>query len=331
MRRSIDRLTLSLVEEAAELLRGEIVTTPLEESKELSARLGVPVWLKLECLQRTGSFKIRGALFQLARLPQEQRNRGVITCSAGNHGKAVAEAAQRSGVRATVCVPKSVDASKLHGIASRGAEVRISEFPGYDETEDWALALAASEGKPFLSAFDDVPVMAGNGGTLAAEVLDQLPGARSFLLPVGGGGLSAGFSFVVRERNPGSTFVGCQHEKSPGLALSLEAGRAITRLPAVKTAAGGIEGGLGKIPFEILRSNIDRVALVSEEELLDAVAWTLENHQYAIEPSAAAGIAAVLSGKAGALSGPVVIVVTGRNVAAATFRNILNRQTEGSG
>lgn len=320
-------LTLPLVEEAAELLRGQILVTPLEESPELSARLGAPVWLKLECLQRTGSFKIRGALFQLASLSEEQRNRGVITCSAGNHGKAVAEAALRSGVRATVCVPKSVDASKLRGIASRGAEVRISEFSGYDETEDWALALAAKEEKPFLSAFDDIGVMAGNGGTLAAEVLEQLPEASSFLLPVGGGGLSAGFSFVVKEHRPRSIFVGCQHEKSPGLALSLEAGRAVTRLPAVETAAGGIEGGLGNIPFEILRSRVDRVALVSEDELLDAVAWTFENHQYAIEPSAAAGIAAALSGKAGSLSGPVVIVVTGRNVATETFRKILNRQT----
>src|SRR5439155_14590005 len=145
---------------------------------------------------------------------------------------------------------------KLHGIASLGAEVRISEFGGYDQTEDWALALAAKEGKPFLSAFDDVAVMAGNGGTIALEVLRELPGAVSSLLPVGGGGLSGGFSFVMKERRPASVIIGCQHEKSPGLALSLEAGRAVTRLPAVETAAGGIEGGLGAVPFEVLRSRI---------------------------------------------------------------------------
>ncbi len=322
---AVDRLSLFLVEEAAELLRGQIATTPLEESPELSARLGAPVWLKLESLQRTGSFKIRGAIVQIARLSPEERECGVVTCSAGNHGKAVAEAGRQSGVPVTVCVPSSVDASKRRGIESRGAIVRISPFAGYDETEDWALALAAEEGKPFLSAFDDAGVMAGNGGTLAREVLEQLPEAASFLIPVGGGGLSAGFSFVVRQRLPRSVFVGCQHEKSPGLALSLEAGHAVTRLPAVETAAGGIEGGLGKLPFEILRSTIDRVALVSEAEILDATAWTFEHHQHSIEPSAAAGIAAALSGKAGRLTGPIVIIVTGRNVAAATFRSILAR------
>jgi threonine dehydratase len=320
-------LSLPLVEEAAELLRGQILATPLEESPELSERLGVPVWLKLECLQRTGSFKIRGALFQFSRLSQEQRNLGVVTCSVGNHGKAVAEAARLYGARATACVPMSVDASKLHGISSRGAEVRVSEFQGYDETQDWAIGLAKREGKPFLSAFDDLAVMAANGGTLALEVLEELPEAKSFLLPVGGGGLSAGFSFVAKARDSGSVVVGCQHEKSAGLAFSLAAGRAVTRLPAIETAAGGIEGGLGVLPFEVLRSRVDRVALVSEEEILDAVAWTLEHHQYAIEPSAAAGIAAALSGKAGALTGPAVIAVTGRNVAAATFREILNTRS----
>jgi len=130
-----------------------------------------------------------------------------------------------------VCVPKTVDASKLHGIVARGAEVRISEFRGYDETQDWAIELAKREGRPFLSAFDDVRVMAGNGGTLAREVLDEIPAAATFLLPVGGGGLSAGFSFVAKHRNPDSIVVGCQHESSPGLARSLEAGQAITRLP----------------------------------------------------------------------------------------------------
>ena len=253
------------------------------------------------------------------------RDRGVVTCSAGNHGKAVAEAARQAGVPATVCVPSSVDSAKLRGIRSRGADVRVSEFAGYDETEDWAIAFAASEGKPFLSAFDDVGVMAANGGTLAREVLEQVPGARTFLLPVGGGGLSAGFSFVVRQRVADATLVGCQHEKSPGLALSLRAGSAVTRLPAIATSAGGIEGGLGRAPFEVLRSTIDRVALVSEDEILDAVAWTFERHGYAVEPSAAAGIAAALAEKSGRPSGPVLIVVTGRNVAAATFRRILDR------
>jgi threonine dehydratase len=237
----------------------------------------------------------------------------------------VAEAAHRSGVATTVVVPKSVDESKLRGIRSRVSDVRISEFPGYDATEDWAIELANREGKTFVSAFDDVVVMAGNGGTVGLEILAGLPEAASFLVPVGGGGLSGGLSYAVKERRPASRVIGCQHEHSPGLKRSLEVGHAVTRLPAIETAAGGIEGGVGRIPFEVLRSRIDEVALVSEEHLLDATAWMLEHHQYAIEPSAAAGVAAILAGKVTSVPGPAVVVVTGRNVSASKYRAILSR------
>jgi len=280
--------------------------------------------MKLECLQRTGSFKIRGALFQIARLSAGDRKRGVITCSAGNHGKAVAEAAREGRVAVTVCVPRSVDPAKLRGIRARGATVRVSEFSGYDETEDWAMALAGSEGKRFLSPFDDVDVMAANGATIAAEIADDFPEARAFVLPVGGGGLAGGLAFFARERDRTSVIVGCQHEGSPGLALSLARGAAVTRLPAIETTAGGVEGGIGRIPFEVLRTRVDRVALVSEREIENAVCWMLENHRYLIEPSAAVAVAAVLSGKAGNFDGPAAIVVTGRNVAFSTVQRIVS-------
>ena len=283
----------------------------------------MPVRLKLECLQRTGSFKIRGASFQIERLSAHDRARGVVTCSAGNHGKAVAEAARRRGVPVTVCVPSSVDPAKLAGIRARGAEVRISEFAGYDETEDWALEIAAAEGKRFLSAFDDVDVIAANGGTIAAEILAEVPDATDFVVPVGGGGLSAGLAFFVRERLPEARIVGCQHESSPGLARSLEKGTAVTRLPPIETSAGGIEGGVGRIPFEILRSRISAVALVSEREIEDGVRWMLDRHQILIEPSSAAAIAAIVTGKAGPFTGPAVVVITGRNVAYETLRRIV--------
>jgi threonine dehydratase len=262
-------------------------------------------------------------LFQIERLSAPDRARGVVTCSAGNHGKAVAEAARRRGVPATVCVPRSVDPAKLAGIRTRGAEVRISEFAGYDETEDWALEIAAAEGKRFLSAFDDVDVMAANGGTIAAEVMEAFPEAKAFLLPVGGGGLSAGFAYFARERDPSAKIIACQHEGSPGLALSLERGSAVTRLPAIETSAGGIEGGMGRLPFEILRTRVDRVALLSEREIEDGVRWMLDRHQILVEPSAAAAVSAILTGKSGALGGPAAVVVTGRNVGYETIRRIV--------
>jgi threonine dehydratase len=279
--------------------------------------------LKLESLQVTGSFKIRGALFRLSRLTSDERHAGVLTCSAGNHGKAVAYAAREFGVYAKVCVPRSVDQSKLEAIASLGADPCISEFDGYDDTEEWARQLAAAEHRPFLSSFDDYDVMAGNGGSLAVEVLEQLPQARTFILPVGGAGLSSGFAYFVKHTAAAATFVGCQHVLSPGLRLSLDAGRAISRLPANDTLAAGVEGGIGAITFPVLAPLVDHVILVTEAEILEGVRWMLAHHQYLIEPTSAVAIAACLSGRIGPLNGPAVVVITGRNVSAATVRKIL--------
>jgi threonine dehydratase len=320
----IPPLSAAFVEEARAYLSGRVRTTPLEESPALSELLGVPVRLKLESLQATGSFKIRGALFRLSLLSAEEKRAGIATCSAGNHGKAVAYASLALGLVPTIFVPARVDEAKLRGMAALGAEVVRSRWPGYDETEEWALEEARKSGRVWISAFDDDAIMAGNGGTLALEILEQEPETRGFVLPVGGGGMAAGLAFVVKERLPDSVIVGCNHEKSPALALSLERGEAVTRLPAAETAAGGIEGGIGRRPFEILRTRVDRVALVSEEEIFDAVRWMLETHQYLIEPSAGAAVAACLAGKTGRFGAPVGIVLSGRNVSLATLRRILS-------
>jgi threonine dehydratase len=316
-------LSLSLIEQARAFLAGRIRRTPLEESPALEEILGVPVWLKLESAQLTGSFKIRGALFRLSLLSEDEKLAGIATCSAGNHGKAVAYAARSLGLVPTIFVPSSVDESKYRAMVALGAEVVRSEFPGYDDTEQWAIEQAERTGKVWISAFDDEAIMAGNGGSLALEILEDAPDARGFLLPVGGGGMSAGLAFAVKEKLPDATVVGCNHELSPALALSLERGHAVTRLPAVETTAGGIEGGIGRKTFEILRSRVDRVALVSEREIFEGVRWMLEEHQHLIEPSAAAAVAACLTGKAGRFDGPVVVVISGRNVSLETLRRIL--------
>lgn len=316
-------LDTALVEEASRYLESRVRRTPVEPSPGLSQILGVPVWLKLESLQLTGSFKIRGAWFRLSRLSPVERRLGILTCSAGNHGKAVAYVARAEKIRAVIAVPKSVDQAKYHGMLALGADVRVSEFPGYDETEIWARELAAQEGLPFISPFDDPAVMAGNGGTLARETLEQLPDARAFLLPVGGGGLFAGFSFVAKQQFADGTMIGCQHELSPALKMSLDAGQAVVKLPAVETVAGGVEGGIGRMAFEEMRDRVDRVALVSEAEIFEAVRWMLDKHQYLIEPSAAVTIAACLTGKAGPLRQPAVVVLSGRNVSSAVVKRIL--------
>jgi threonine dehydratase len=309
----------TLIAEAGEFLRGKIRRTPVEYSVVLADLLGVPVWLKLESLQATGSFKIRGALFAISRLTGD-----VITCSAGNHGKAVAYVKRG----ATICVPRSVDRSKFEAMVRMGADVRVSEFDGYDETQDWALEMAAREKKYFLSPFDDDRVMAANGGTVAQEVLEDAPEAREFVLPVGGGGLSAGFAVWAKHFLKDAKIIGCQHVLSPALQMSLDAGHAITRLPAVETMAGGVEGGIGARTFGVLQPLVDQVALVSEAEILDGVRWMIEHHQYLIEPTAAVTIAACLSGRIQATR-PVVVVVSGRNVSVETVRKIVASSARG--
>ena len=323
MSAAMEQLTLDLIKEAAEFLRGRIRRTPLEPSPDLSARLGVPTWLKLESLQLTGSFKIRGAFFRLSRLSETESREGIVTCSAGNHGKACAYAARELGIRVTIYVPSTVDEVKYAGMVALGADVRVSKFPSYDETEDLALEEARKSGRPFISAFDDPAIMAGNGGTLAMEITEDLPDVKEFIVPVGGGGLGAGLSFYAKQLNPDARFIACQHEVSPGLKVSFERGKAATRLPSGETRAGGIEGGIGEQTFGILRSRVDKIALVHDAQICVAMRWMLDEHQYLIEPTAAAAVAACLEGKVGELSGPAVVVISGRNVSGATVRKII--------
>ncbi|HEY0989357.1 MAG TPA: pyridoxal-phosphate dependent enzyme [Kofleriaceae bacterium] len=316
-------LDMALVADARRAIEGRVRRTPVEASPALSDAASAPVFLKLESMQLTGSFKIRGAYFVLSQLSADERARGVVTCSAGNHGKAVAYVARALGVPAEIHVPRDVDQAKYLAMVALGARVVRSDFEGYDDTERVARDEAARSGRPFLTAFDDVRILAANGGTVAAEVLEDCPEARTFVLPVGGGGLSGGFAYYAKTALPGCRVIGCQLAGSPALALSLERGHAVVALPAFTTTAGGLEGGIGRTGFDVLRSRIDGVALLDEPELFDAVRFMLERHQYLIEPSSAATVAAILTGKAGRLESPTVAVISGRNVALPTLRRIL--------
>lgn len=316
-------ISLDLVHQASTYLTGKIRETPLEYSSALSNVLHTPVYLKLECLQLTGSFKVRGAFFRLAQLDVEERKRGVITCSAGNHGKALSYVGNELGVTVTVFVPKNVDDAKFRGMIELGAKVIRSDEIGYDETEKIAKETALKEKLPFISAFDDPYIMAGNGGTLAKEIFQQLPGVQTCIFPVGGGGLASGFCFYVKEKNRDILTVGCQHKDSSALALSLERSSAVTSLPGIDTVAGGIEGGIGQGCFEVLQSRIDQVALVSEEEIFKGFQWVLKHHQYLIEPSSAVTIAACLFHRLKKVRGPVVVVLTGRNVGFSTLQKLI--------
>jgi threonine dehydratase len=317
-------LTLSLVLEARRALEGRVRRTPLEPSPRLSEIAGAPVSLKLENLQLTGSFKIRGAFFKLMRLSAEDRGRGrrdllprATTARRSRTCRASSASPPKSGSRGASTSPSTAACSR----SERGSCVRTST--GFDQTERLARAEADRTGRLYVSAYDDTEILAANGGTLAAEVLEDAPDARTFLVPVGGAGLAGGFAFFAKEALADARVVGCQLEASAALPLSLERGEAVTTLPPVATTAGGLEGGIGRTGFEALRTRVDGVALLTEEEIFEGVRFMLDAHQYLVEPSSAVTVSAILAGKAGRIDSPAVAVISGRNVALPTVRRIL--------
>ena len=311
-----------LIDDASAFLAGRVRRTPLVESPLLSERLGRPVLLKLECLQLTGSFKVRGALFALDRLGRDSAG-GVTTCSAGNHGLGVAWAAAKLGIPATIYVPSSVDGAKFDGMVHLGATVIRTPYAGFDDSESWAIEEARASNQPWISAYDDPFVMAGNGGSLAVEILEQCPEVGTIVAPVGGGGMAGGIISALATRKPGVRLVAAQLATSPALARSIERGQAVTSMPSTDTIAGGLEGGLGRLPFEALNGRVHRIALVGEAGVWEGVRWMLRHHDLLVEPSAAVAVDACLSGGWTDEPGPVVVVVSGRNVSAATVLRIM--------
>ncbi|MEM1093781.1 MAG: pyridoxal-phosphate dependent enzyme [Bacteroidota bacterium] len=317
-------ITIDAINHAATWLRKRVDHTPLVYSSALSTHAEAPIWLKMDHLQRTGSFKVRGALYALSQMPGAQRRRGVVTCSAGNHGKGMAYAAQQMKMPVRIYVPQSVDEAKYAGMIALGATVIRTDFPGYDATEAWARTEAARLDMPFVSAFDDWDIMAGNGGSLGVEIVTDIDDVGTLLVSVGGGGYGAGLAFYLKACFPNLHVVAVQHEGCPALAQSLARGEAITAMPALETVAGGLEGGLGVRPFTVLREAVDTVVHVSEAEIKAAVRWLLAEHQTLVEPSAAVTVAALLHGKAKLPNvRPVVTVLTGRNVSYSTLRSIV--------
>lgn len=308
----------SLIDRAESLLVPVIRETPMEPSPALSEKLGVPTWLKLECLQLTGSFKIRGALFAL----QELRDSGastVATCSAGNHGLGLAYAARLAKMPARIYVPGQVDPGKVELLRGMGADVRVSPHPGFDETETWAKDEVRRDGIPFISAYDDELILAGNGGTMMREMRRQLPDLETVIVPVGGGGLSGGM--LLSAARP-TSLVAAQTQASPALALSLKKGEAVTQMDSAETLAGGLEGGIGLRGFEVLKTHNPQVIVVSEDEIREGLRWTLATHRYLVEPSSAVAIAAAQRPEV-KIDGPTVVVLTGRNIGVDVLRAVL--------
>ena len=279
---------------------------------------GVPgVSLKLESLQRTGSFKIRGATLKLEALDAGERKRGVVAASAGNHGLGVAAVAQALGIRAEIFVPATAPEVKRRGIAAFGAEIVLAGND-YQAAEDAAHERAATSGAVYVSAYDDPLIMRGNGGTLAEEILAQAPGTRRILCPVGGGGLIAGMADALEGRSV--DLIGVQPEVNCAMHESLKLGRALTRYEGGATLAEGCEGAVAESTFAICRDRGVAIRTVSESAIRRAVARAYRLG-FVVEASAAVPLAYVFD--AGALPDSVV-VVSGGNIDAELLDRLIS-------
>ena len=309
--RPVPPVTGEHVRAARELLAGVVTRTPVRANRALSELVGGPVWLKCENLQRTGSFKIRGAYTRLHRLPPERRAAGVVAASAGNHAQGVALAAQMLGIDATVFMPEGAAIPKVGATRGYGARVHL-----VGETIDGSIAAALEHagrtGAEFVHPFDHPDVIAGQG-TVGLEVLDQCPDVATVVVCAGGGGLVSGVAAAVKARRPDVRVVAVQAEMAAAFPGSLAEGRPVP-LPAMATMADGIAvASPGDLTLAHVQGLVDEVRTVSEEDLSRALLFCLERAKLVVEPAGVAAVAAVLADPT-AFAPPVVAVVSGGNI-----------------
>jgi threonine dehydratase len=322
----MDNLLSSALSLSDFFLAKKIVTqyclpTPTILSDSLSTHIGGNVYLKLEILQKTGAFKVRGASNKLARLSRDEKERGVVTASTGNHGRAVAYIARQMGIPATVCISQDVPENKVIAIRALGADVDIF---GHSQDEAFLRAEQHQQqhGKIMVHPFDDPDVIAGQG-TLGLELLEDLPDLDTVLVPLSGGGLLSGIAFTLKTIKPDLRVIGVSMERSPVMYHSLQAGKPIQLLEE-ETIADSLRGGIGldnQFTFQIVRDMVDEVILVSEAEIAQAMAFLLKEHQLVVEGAGAVGIGALLSGKVSGEGEAVAVVLSGRNIDIRTYLN----------
>ena len=313
------RLTPSEIEHARARIAPWLPPTPLRRSVALRSH---NAWLKLECWQPTGSFKVRGALNHLASLSEDERRRGVVAASAGNHALGIAWAAEALGgsVPAVVFVPRGTPRAKLSKL--RTFPVTVHEIGAtYEDAYDASVAYAAAEQVRYVHAFED-PLTAAGQGTMALEILEQLPDVERIVVPVGGGGLISAIAVVVKAKARGILIVAVQPEASPSLPQSVKQGRPLHRYPSGPTLADGVAGGIGDIVFRH-RDLIDEIVLVPELAIEQTIVELLAEDQVVAEGAGALGAAALRSGRLSGDERPTAVVVSGGNIDARHLARLL--------
>src|SRR6476469_3198117 len=307
----VPTVTLADIEKAREMLVGVAIQTPMEESRWLSALAGGPVGLKCENLQRTGSFKARGAYVRISRLSEEERRHGVVAASAGNHAQGVALAASLLGIKSTVFMPEGAPIPKERATRAYGADV-VFHGRYLEDALAEAKEFSAETGAVLIHPFDHFDIVAGQG-TVGLEILEQAPDVETVLVPTGGGGLLAGVAIAVKALRPGVKVIGVQAEGAAAYPGSLEKGNPVA-LESMKTMADGIAVGLpGEITFAAVRDHVDEILTVSEDSLSRALLALLERAKMVVEPAGAAAVAAMLD-RPSEFRTPAVALLSGGNI-----------------
>lgn len=321
-------LTLDRVYKAAGVLKEIIRKTDMIYAPNI--RKDAKIYLKTENLQVTGSFKVRGAYFKISQLSDEEKKRGVIACSAGNHAQGVALAATRSGIKSLICLPDGAPISKVEATKRFGAEVCMVKGV-YDDAYNKAIELRDEKGYCFIHPFDDPDVIAGQG-TIGLEIMEQLPDADAVIVPIGGGGLISGVAYTIKQINPNCKVYGVQAQGAPSMEQSVNDGK-IETLPKVQTIADGIAVKTpGDITYEMVNNYVDGIFTVSDDEIALAILTLLEQQKLIAEGAGAVPIAAVLAGKIPDIEGKkVCCLVSGGNIDVTILSRVIERGLKMSG
>lgn len=315
------RLTLDHVYKANYILRSVVRQTDVLYAPKLKP--GTELYLKTENLQVTGSFKVRGAYYKMSQLTQEERERGVIACSAGNHAQGVALAAQKNGIKAVICLPDGAPISKVEATRSYGAEICLVEGV-YDDAYQKAQQLRAEKGYTFIHPFDDPDVIAGQG-TIALELAEQVPDMDAVIVPIGGGGLISGIAYTLKNLNPNVKIYGVQASGAPSMLNSIHDAH-IETLDSVFTIADGIAVKQpGSITYDLCSKYVDEIVTVTDDEISAAILALMEQHKLVTEGAGAVAVAAAMFGKMDLTGKKTVCLLSGGNIDVTILSRVITR------
>lgn len=316
-------ISLAEIRTAMDRIRDSIYLSPCARSEYFSQLTGNSVYLKLDNLQRTGAFKERGALNKLLTLTAEERSRGVIAASAGNHAQGVAYHAGRHGIRAEICMPLTTPLIKVSATKSYGAEV-ILHGANYDEACEEAVRRSQQFGMTFVHPFDDEVVIAGQG-TMGLEILQQVPDIEAVIAPIGGGGLISGVACAIKEANSDVRIIGVQPARLPSMKVAIAEGRPVTLSPAATIADGIAVRRAGEKTLPLIQKYVDDIVTVDEEEIANAILLLLEREKTLAEGAGAAAIAALINRKTPLSGKKVAVLVCGGNIDVSLLSRIMER------